>query len=128
MLDFEPLEAMNETTITALWRPWTDPGLEHVRITNAEEAAVADGMIIRALDSESFRATYRITCDPDWKFRSVELHLGTDHDTSVSPRSRLKLCLNVTRVLREAKLKAPSSTRGCFATSLRCYRSITTYS
>lgn len=71
---------MNGTTITAVWRPWIEPGLEHLRITRTAAAAVAQGTIVRVLDSQSFRATYRIMCDSGWRFRSVELQVGTDHD------------------------------------------------
>jgi hypothetical protein len=75
---------MNETTTIALWRPWTDPGLEHLRITRTDESAAAQGMIVRAMGSQSFRATYRITCDREWRFRRVELLLGADDDRSLT--------------------------------------------
>lgn len=74
---------MSQTTLIALWRPWIDEGLEHLRITRTEERAVADGAIVRALGATPFRATYRITCDRGWRFRRVELQVATDHDRSL---------------------------------------------
>jgi len=75
---------MRAHTITALWRPWTDPGLEHLRITNVDDSAVADGVIVRALSSVGFRAAYRITADTDWKFRRLDLIVSTDRDRHLS--------------------------------------------
>lgn len=74
---------MSQDSVIALWRPWIDDGLEHLRVTRTEERAVADGAIVRALGTTPFRAAYRITCDGDWKFQRVELQVGTDHDRSL---------------------------------------------
>ncbi|MFT4173668.1 MAG: putative glycolipid-binding domain-containing protein [Rhodocyclaceae bacterium] len=73
-------EPMNPTAITALWRPWTDLGLEHLRVINTGNGTIAEGTIVRVLDARPFRAAYRITCDQGWRFRRVELRVGTDHD------------------------------------------------
>lgn len=78
------IRQMQAKTITALWTPWTDPGLEHLRITHADDSSVADGAIVRVLGSVGFRAGYRITADAAWKFRRVDLIVITDHDRHLS--------------------------------------------
>lgn len=75
---------MIKASMTAVWRPWNDPGLEHLRITKTNDTVVADGIIVRTQGSESFRAAYRITCDSAWRFRRVELQTGTDHDRGLT--------------------------------------------
>ncbi len=56
-----------------LWAPLDTPGLEHLRLDIDEEAIRADGEIISAFDEGVFRASYQITCDPDWRVRTVRI-------------------------------------------------------
>ncbi len=75
---------MKTKTITVFWRPWTDSGLEYLRINHIDGGMVAEGFIVRILNSVGFHATYRITADANWKFRSVDLAVSTDRDRRLS--------------------------------------------
>lgn len=64
------------TTQTVLWQPWTEPGLEHLRITGHDFGITAESVFVRVLKGHPFRAAYRMTCDPGWRFRRIELTVG----------------------------------------------------
>ena len=50
--------------LDVLWEPYTDPGLEHLRLQMNEDGFLADGIIIRRLPGMApFRLSYRIQCD-----------------------------------------------------------------
>ena len=80
----EGIKQMKTNNVMAFWRPWTDPGLEHLRITYADESTVAEGTIVRVFGSVGYHATYRVTADAAWKFRGVNLIVSTDHDRHLS--------------------------------------------
>jgi len=72
------------------WTPWDGPGLEHLRLTEADGGVLADGLIIGCDDDgQPFRAHYRVRCDAAWRVREVTvdpldgrapLHLRADGD------------------------------------------------
>jgi hypothetical protein len=74
-----------------LWTPWTDPGLEHLRLVLRRDGLRADGFIIRQpRGGEPFRVRYRLRCDragrvrearlSAWSGRLRRLHLRADGD------------------------------------------------
>ena len=75
---------MKTKTKTVFWRPWNDSGLEHLRIKHSDRGMVAEGFVVRILNSVGFHANYRITANANWKFRSVDLTVSTDHDRRMS--------------------------------------------
>ena len=75
---------MKTQMITVFWRPWTDLGLEYLRINPTDGGIVAEGFIVRILNSVGFHATYRITADANWQFCSVDLTVNTDHERQLS--------------------------------------------
>ena len=99
---------MDQSTILALWCPWSDPGLEHLRITKSKDAIVADGVIVRATSSAAFRVLYHITCNSNGQFRSVDLRLGTDSD------KRLTLTTEGNGRWQDESGRAIAELEGCF--------------
>jgi hypothetical protein len=75
---------METKTKSVFWRPWTDSGLEHLRIKRFDNGIVVEGFIVRILNSVGFHANYRINASATWKFRSVDLTVSTDHDRHMS--------------------------------------------
>ena len=62
-----------------MWTPWEGPGLEHLYLRQEAEGIVADGLIIGLREDQPFRVRYTLTCDTQWRMRSVELvSLGAD--------------------------------------------------
>lgn len=65
-----------------LWAPHEAPGLEHLRLREAEGAVRADGLIIGAEEGELFRLHYTLRCDTRWRTREVQITVtaGTSRD------------------------------------------------
>lgn len=59
------------------WESIDNKGFEHVKVTRQKDFIHFDGIIIRRQEDRTFRVFYRITCDNSWKFRKLELSLGT---------------------------------------------------
>ena len=57
----------------ALWAPWDEPGLEHLRLRWGEEGVVADGTFVGLRDGVPFRARYTLRCDGGWRVREVRV-------------------------------------------------------
>lgn len=60
------------------WKPWKEPGLEHLRFVQTEHGILADGLILRLQNNSPFRAHYQIQCDTHWRVRKVTIRL-LDH-------------------------------------------------
>lgn len=58
-----------------MWSPWSQSGLEHLRLAWDLEGASADGLIVRALEGQAFRAHYVLRCDGQWRVREVRVTL-----------------------------------------------------
>lgn len=58
-----------------LWTPWEEPGLEHLHLIQNNELIVADSVLIGVDGQDPFRAQYEISCDSDWRLRSVHVSL-----------------------------------------------------
>ena len=68
-----------------MWSARDQPGLEHLRLTwvergasmsassNAEIAALANGLVIGVDGQAPFRAQYRIACDGNWRARTAQI-------------------------------------------------------
>jgi hypothetical protein len=61
-----------------IWTPWSEPGLEHLRLAQYEGGILADGVIIAVAGGRAFRARYTIQCDAGWRVREVRVDL-LDH-------------------------------------------------
>ena len=70
-----------------MWFPWDDPGLEHLRLAMDNEKILADGMILRVKDGNSFRAHYKIRCDSAWRVREADISLLDSNSQSIRLRA-----------------------------------------
>ena len=64
-----------------MWSPWTNPGLEHLRLLQRQEDVVADSLILGMKEQTPFRLRYEIRCDVQWRVRAIQLDLldGAPH-------------------------------------------------
>ena len=49
------------------WRPWKDPGLEHLHLKLAPEGARALGLILRKQEQAHLRCRYELEADTAWR-------------------------------------------------------------
>ena len=56
-----------------MWTPWSEPGLEHLRLLQQNENILADSIIVGVSNRMSFRLHYEITCDSNWKVKELGL-------------------------------------------------------
>ena len=62
---------------TCRWRTLDAPGWEHLDLALGADAISASGVLIGSRGGTDYGATYRMTLDPDWTVRHVEI-LRTD--------------------------------------------------
>ena len=66
--------------ITARWRDWAGEGLQHLVLSQAEGEIVAEAVVVGEEEGARFGARFRITCDPGWRTRRVEVDMaGSSH-------------------------------------------------
>jgi hypothetical protein len=53
------------------WRPWEDPGLEHLYLEVGDTGIRATGLVLRMLDGRHLRCRYELETDPAWCFTSL---------------------------------------------------------
>ena len=53
------------------WRPWEDPGLEHLSLQIGPSGVKATGLVLRLLDGRHLRCRYELETDPAWTFRNL---------------------------------------------------------
>ena len=64
------------------WKPWDAPGCEHVRVSlnprrKAQDAVVADGLVLLYRDGLALRCHYRLSADAEWRARRLDLAVQT---------------------------------------------------
>jgi uncharacterized protein len=60
---------------TAIWQPWHGVGLEHLRLVEGNNGAIADSLIIWVVDSQSIRLRYEIRVDAVWRVREANIDM-----------------------------------------------------
>lgn len=58
-----------------MWSAWEGPMLECLRLTERDDAVVADSVIVGVWEGRPLRVRYQVRCDADQRVRSV--HVGT---------------------------------------------------
>src|SRR5947209_5518392 len=58
-----------------MWTPWNGPGLEHLHLKEDQGFIIGDGLILGVKDGSPYRAHYEVTCDLEWRVRSVHVQL-----------------------------------------------------
>jgi hypothetical protein len=56
-----------------MWTPWSEPGLEHLRLLQQDGEILADGIIVGVSNRMPFRLHYEITCDSSWNVKELSL-------------------------------------------------------
>lgn len=65
--------------VAARWRDWSGEGLQHLVLSEAADAIVAEAVVVGAEEGAHFGARFRITCDAAWRTRRVEVDMtGSD--------------------------------------------------
>ena len=62
---------------TLVWKPWSNPGVETLRLGQDEAGIHASSHLMQSLGGDSMVASYLLDCDPRWRFR--RLWLKADH-------------------------------------------------
>lgn len=70
-----------------VWQPWNEAGIEHLRVVEEPDGAVADNFLIRVFGNRPVRMRYRIRVDPSWCVREVDVDLWSPDHLSVNLRS-----------------------------------------
>ncbi|MDD0841369.1 putative glycolipid-binding domain-containing protein [Pseudomonas sp. Gutcm_11s] len=117
-----------------VWKPWTNPGVEHLGLTIAADSVTASGQLIQSIRGNSIAATYVLAYDERWRFRRLWLKVDNQGQQSLElqrdirgnwhlngrPRNDLTGCQQVmlsaspfthTPLLRHAALAAGDSER-----------------
>ena len=70
------------------WRPWENPGLEHLSLEVGDTGIRATGLVLRMLDGRHLRCRYELEADPAWLFKSLSFAVA---DSSSGDNTRLAL-------------------------------------
>ncbi len=70
-----------------IWQPWDEFGLEHLHVTENENGATADSMLLRVYDSVPVRMRYVIRVDAAWRALEVNVDLWNPDHRNLSLRS-----------------------------------------
>jgi uncharacterized protein len=66
-----------------MWIPWSEPGLEHLRLLQQNGTILADSIILGVSKRMPFRLLYEITCDSHWNVRELSLTLWSGKRKSI---------------------------------------------
>src|SRR5215469_6456992 len=66
-----------------LWSPWSEPGIEHLRLLQHDDTILADSIIVGVRNRIPFRLHYEITCDAHWNVKQLDLGLLSSNSKSV---------------------------------------------
>jgi len=58
---------------TAVWQPWHHIGLEHLRLVESDNGAIADSVVIQMIDRLPVRLHYEIRVDAGWRVREADI-------------------------------------------------------
>ncbi len=64
------------------WRPWDEPGLEHLHVTFAAEGVRAVGLILRKLGTAHLRCRYELETDAAWHTRKLSFAVMGSGETA----------------------------------------------
>jgi hypothetical protein len=60
---------------TVIWQPWDDIGLEHLRLVESDNAAIANSLLIQVIDHQPIRLRYEIRVDAAWRVREANIDM-----------------------------------------------------
>lgn len=62
-----------QTDHVVMWKPCSEPGLEHLTLRVSSDEIIADGVVIGVELGQPFRMQYTVRCDRTFTVRSVEI-------------------------------------------------------
>lgn len=71
----------------AMWQLWGDVGLEHLRLVESENGAIADSRILRLSENLPIRLQYEIRVDAAWRVRTADIVLWSPDRHALQLRS-----------------------------------------
>ena len=71
-----------------MWTPWSEPGLEHLRLLQQDGDILADSIIVGVSNRMPFRLHYEITCDSNWNVKELGLTLLSGNRKSLKITGR----------------------------------------
>ncbi|HEU0165510.1 MAG TPA: putative glycolipid-binding domain-containing protein [Thermomicrobiales bacterium] len=67
-----------------IWRPWEEPGSEHLRIHRAPSGEmIADSQLVTVIDGAVLRLSYRVELDANWRTLSVRVACEQPNGTAI---------------------------------------------
>jgi len=69
---------------TLVWKPWTHPGVENLRLQMDSNGIHASSHLMLSRNGHSLAATYVLDCDPRWRFRRLWLKVDNLGQKSLS--------------------------------------------
>ena len=72
---------------TIMWQPWDDIGLEHLRLVESENGAIADSFLIQVIERQPVRLHYEIRVDAAWRVREADIDVWAPHFQQLKLRS-----------------------------------------
>jgi uncharacterized protein len=60
------------------WQDWSGTGYEHLVLKVEPGGVIAESALLSGTDGAPFAASYRITCDPLWRVRKLDVALVGD--------------------------------------------------
>ena len=73
-----------------VWKPWTNPGVEHLSLAVASDGISASGQLIQSIRGNSIAATYLLTYDERWRFRRLWLKVDNQGQRSLELRHDIR--------------------------------------
>ena len=70
-----------------MWKPWSEPGLEHLHLQQQDGTILADSFIVGVSNRMPFRLHYEISCDSNWKVKQLGLMLLSGNRKSTKIQS-----------------------------------------
>ncbi len=70
-----------------MWTPWSEPGLEHLRLLQQDGEILADSIIVGMSNRMPFRLQYEMACDSNWNVKELSLTLLSSNPNSVKIRA-----------------------------------------
>ncbi|WP_252270923.1 putative glycolipid-binding domain-containing protein [Pseudomonas subflava] len=73
-----------------VWKPWTNPGIEHLSLAIGNDGVSASGQLIQSIRGNSIAATYLLAYDERWRFRRLWLKVDNHGQRSLELRRDIR--------------------------------------
>lgn len=87
--------------LNLVWKPWTNPGVEHLSLAIASDGISASGQLIQSIRGDSIAVTYLLSYDQRWRFRRLWLQVDNQGRRSLELRRDIRGHWHLNGRLRE---------------------------